>query len=120
MPGRGGEEGGATVFACVALVGLIAVTLLIAQVGTVVVARHRVQAAADLGALAGAGALQAGADEACAAAEAVVRRMGALVSECEVMRWDVTVSVERIVRMGAVGARTVRASARAGPAEQED
>jgi hypothetical protein len=35
-----GDEGLATVFACLALVALIGVTLLIAQVGAVVVARH--------------------------------------------------------------------------------
>ncbi|MFF0531478.1 Rv3654c family TadE-like protein [Nocardia amikacinitolerans] len=120
-PGRGqGEWGGATVFACVALVGLIAAALSIGQVGAVVVARHRAQAGADLAALAAAGALGGGVEAGCAAGEKVARRMGARISECRIDGWDATVTVARNVPMGLFGARTVHAIARAGPVEEEE
>nr|WP_063049478.1 Rv3654c family TadE-like protein [Nocardia arthritidis] len=111
------EDGLATVFTCLALVGLIGVTLLIAQVGVVVVARHRAQAAADSAALAAAGALVAGVEAACAEADDVARRMGTRMRVCVAAEWDVTVAVERNVPIGLYGDRVVRASARAGPVE---
>ncbi|WP_069166559.1 Rv3654c family TadE-like protein [Nocardia altamirensis] len=114
----GADEGGATVFACLVLVGLIGVTLLVGQVGVGVVARHRAQAAADLAALAAAGELVAGVDAGCAAASMVARRMGARVRTCEVAEWDATVIVERNVPMGLFGMRMVSAVARAGPVDQ--
>ncbi|MBF6355669.1 flp pilus-assembly TadE/G-like family protein [Nocardia higoensis] len=113
---RGGDKGAATVFACIALVGLIAVTSMLVNFGAVVVARHRAQAGADLGALAAAGVLDNGTDHACARAAAIVRRMGGSVTACEVVGWEVTVSVEGNVSAGVLGDRIVRASARAGPA----
>lgn len=112
-----GEEGVATVFVCIALVALIGVTLLIAQVGVVVVARHRAQAAADMAALAAAGALVDGVDAACVEADGVARRMGTRIRVCEAAEWDVTVTVERNVPIGLYGDRVVRTSARAGPVE---
>ncbi|GAB2652588.1 Rv3654c family TadE-like protein [Nocardia goodfellowii] len=115
----GDERGGATVLACLALAGLIAVTLLISQVGAAVVARHRVQAAADLAALAGAGALGEGVEAGCAAAGDIARLMRARVRTCSVSQWDVTVTAERNVPMGLFGARVVSAIARAGPVEDE-
>ncbi|MEU4597679.1 Rv3654c family TadE-like protein [Nocardia sp. NPDC023988] len=114
----GGDQGGATVFACVALAGLICSTLMVGQVGAVVVARHRVQAAADLGALAAAGALVEGAEVGCAEAGDVARRMGARVSRCEVAQWDAVVTVERQVGLGVFGVRSVVGAARAGPVEE--
>ncbi|MEU6828388.1 Rv3654c family TadE-like protein [Nocardia beijingensis] len=112
------EQGLATVFACSALVALIGVTLLIAQVGAVVVARHRAQAAADLAALTAAGALVDGVEAACDEADQVARRMGARIRVCEAAQWDATVAVERNVPIGLYGDRIVRASARAGPVEE--
>lgn len=111
------DEGVATVFACLALAALIGATLLIAQVGIVVVARHRAQAAADLAALAAAGGLAHGADVGCAEAEEIARRMGVWIQQCEVVQWDATVTVEGNVPMGLLGKRTVHAVARAGPVE---
>ncbi|MGW4328483.1 Rv3654c family TadE-like protein [Nocardia sp. NPDC004573] len=108
----------ATIFVCLALVALIGVTLLIAQVGVVVVARHRTQAAADMAALAAAGALVEGVDAACAEADGVARRMGTRIRVCEAAEWDATVTVERNVPIGLYGDRVVRASARAGPVEE--
>uniref|UniRef100_UPI0035A2499D Rv3654c family TadE-like protein n=1 Tax=Nocardia pseudovaccinii TaxID=189540 RepID=UPI0035A2499D len=111
------DDGVATVFACLALAALIGATLLIAQVGSVVVARHRAQAAADLAALAAAGELARGADVGCAEGAEIARRMGVRIQQCEVVQWDVIVTVEGNVPMGLLGKRTVRAVARAGPVE---
>nr|WP_239003598.1 Rv3654c family TadE-like protein [Nocardia panacis] len=112
--------GGATVLACSALVGLITVTVLIGQVGAVVVARHRAQAAADLGALAGAGALEGGVEAGCAAAGEIAGRMKFHLEGCEVSGWDVTLKITEKIPMGLFGVRTIRAIARAGPAEEVD
>ncbi|MFI9505798.1 Rv3654c family TadE-like protein [Nocardia sp. NPDC052566] len=115
-----GDRGAASVFAALALAGLVGVTALIGQVGVGVVARHRAQAAADLGALAGAGALAGGAEAGCAAAGEVVRRMKFRMEGCEVHGWDVFIAVAGKIPMGLFGDRTVRSVAGAGPVEESD
>ncbi|QQQ76744.1 pilus assembly protein TadE [Saccharothrix sp. 6-C] len=109
-----GDRGSASVVAvAVAAVwfGLVAVGV---HVGEVVVARHRVGAAADLGALAAAGQLVGGVAHACDRAEWVVERMGGRLASCHVEGWEVSVHVigEAVTVFGAPSAR-----ARAGPAE---
>ncbi|MEV0337164.1 Rv3654c family TadE-like protein [Nocardia sp. NPDC050717] len=117
---RRGDEGGATAFACIALAGLIVLTVVIAQVGAAVVARHRAQAAADLGALAAAGLLTEGPEAGCAEAGTLAKRMGVSVRQCEVEQWDVVVVVVAEVSFGVFGARTVSATARAGPVDESE
>ncbi|MGW0328806.1 Rv3654c family TadE-like protein [Nocardia sp. NPDC003183] len=114
------DGGGATAFVCVALAGLICLTLLVGQVGVAVVARHRAQGAADLGALAAAGLLAESAETACGEAGEIARRMGVRVRRCSVAQWDVVVDVEVNVSAGVFGMRTVQASARAGPVEENE
>lgn len=113
-----GDKGSVTVAACFAVAALIALTVLVTQIGGVVVARHRAQTAADLSALAAAGELRDGAEAGCAAAESLGRRMRAAITRCEVAGWDVLIEVEEIVPMGPFGARRIRAIARAGPVEE--
>lgn len=113
-----GDKGSVTVTACFAVAGLIALTVLVTQIGGVVVARHRAQAAADLSALAAAGELRAGAEAGCTAAESLGRRMRAAITRCEVAGWDVLIEVEEMVPIGPFGARPIRAIARAGPVEE--
>lgn len=81
--------------------------------GSVVVARHRAQAAADLAALAAASGLTAGPGEACARAGEIVAAMGAQMPSCVVAELDVIVSVA--VRAGSRFGGVARAAARAGP-----
>ncbi|KKC02305.1 helicase [Mycobacterium nebraskense] len=88
---------------------LLCVTGAGAYLGSVVVARHRAQAAADLAALAAAARLPAGAEAACARATAVAREMRTDAS-CAVDDLDVVVTVQVAVFGGAA-----RAAARAGP-----
>lgn len=83
------------------------------QVGEVVVGRHRLGAAADLGALAAAGQLTGGVAQACARARWVVERMDGRLVSCQVEGWEVSVQVSgEDTVFGAISAR-----ARAGPAE---
>ena len=108
------EDGVAVVLA----LGLVAVLLLVAVLGggavAIIATNRQVQSAADLAALAGAGAAQA-AGSPCAAVERIARRNGVVLTRCGVSGAVVTVVVER--RLPAVfGGRTLRARARAGPA----
>lgn len=84
-----------------------------AYLGSVVVARHRAQAAADLAALAAAARLPSGVQAACARATAVARQMRADDARCEVQGLDVVVTVGVVVVFVGVA----RAAARAGPVE---
>lgn len=94
------------VLLCVAAAGL--------YLGSVVVARHRAQAAADLAALAAAGRLPYGATAACARAMAVAGEMRVNATVCQVVDdLDVVVTVEVPVLFAGVA----RASARAGPVD---
>ncbi|MGZ4564451.1 MAG: Rv3654c family TadE-like protein [Mycobacterium sp.] len=89
---------------------LLCVTGAGAYLGSVVVARHRAQAAADLAALAAAARLPSGADAACARATAVARAMRTDDASCAVDDLDVVVPGRVAVFAGAASA-----AARAGP-----
>jgi secretion/DNA translocation related TadE-like protein len=97
---------------------LVFATALVAGLGGVVADQRRVASAADLAALAGAGALQDGADP-CAAARSTAARNGARLGSCAVDGEVVTVRVLR--EAGPVLGRTLEVSsrARAGPVSAE-
>jgi secretion/DNA translocation related TadE-like protein len=80
--------------------------------GGLLVARHRAQGAADLGALAGAARAFEGETAACAAAERIAGANGASVIACRVEGLDVVLTV-RVAGPEDWGA--AKASARAGP-----
>ncbi len=112
---RTSETGSATVLV-VPLLGVLAMaTVLLAVVAGAMVAQRRVASAADLAALAGAAALQRGADG-CAEAAVVSRRNGGEMITCRASEEAVqlTVRVELPVQLGR--SLTVSAQARAGPA----
>ena len=97
------------------LMGLLSVvSVFVAALGGVVVDQRRVATAADLAALAAAGALQGGAD-ACAAASAVARRNGGRLRSCRVSGDLVAVEVVRAERVVLGKGVRVSAQARAGP-----
>jgi secretion/DNA translocation related TadE-like protein len=108
------DERGAGAVLAVAMMGLL-VTVTIGVSGAVaVVAAHRgAQSAADLAALAGAGALQDGGD-ACGRAAAIAERNGASLRRCRVEDWDVRVEVTRTLRLPGT-AMELAARGRAGP-----
>jgi secretion/DNA translocation related TadE-like protein len=112
--GARAERGAVTVLA-VAMLGLlllIAGALGVAE--AMVVAHRRAQAAADLGALAGARAIQQAGDP-CAAATSVATGNGAMLDSCRVEADDVVVTV-RVTGPRWLGSRgDLSAQARAGP-----
>jgi secretion/DNA translocation related TadE-like protein len=111
---RSRDERGAAVVVAISLVAVL-VFVAVISVGTVgiVLAHRRAQAAADLAALAAAGALQGGGDP-CAAAATIAGRHGAAVTRCMVD--GLTVVVATAVELPpALGGGEVPARARAGP-----
>lgn len=111
----GDESGAATVLAALMIAALVSVTYGGVWLGSVIVARHRAQTAADLAALSGARRLGAGAEAACREVASVSAAMRAAVHSCAVERLDVVVGVG--VRVGGPIAAQARASARAGPVD---
>jgi secretion/DNA translocation related TadE-like protein len=107
------DEGSATIWMLGISDAMLLIAGMVATAGNVLVARHRAENAADLGALAGATHAIEGATTACAAAGAIVRANGGSVVDCGLEALDVivTAQVEAPPPWG-----TVRASARAGPA----
>jgi secretion/DNA translocation related TadE-like protein len=98
------------------LIGVLATAaVLVAAFGGAVVDQRRVEAAADLGALAGATAVQRG-EPGCAAAASVASANGARVLACVVNREIVEVQVARDTRRVLGLGFTVTSRARAGPA----
>ena len=108
------EAGVATVLACVCAMALIVLTGLAAQMGAALLARHRAEVAADLGALAGAAAVVAEQRSACARAAEVVTANGGTVAGCSLEGADVLVTVTVAVHLGPL-AGTATGRARAGP-----
>ncbi|WP_082895779.1 Rv3654c family TadE-like protein [Rhodococcoides corynebacterioides] len=101
-----GDRGSASVIGAFVVLSLVMVTATVMWVGAAVAARHRVQAAADLAALAGAAALVEGdAAPASAAARAVGDRMGAVLATCVAEGWDLGVRFRVTVRLGRFGVR---------------
>jgi len=98
------------------MAALITVTATVLHVGSVVATRHRVQSAADLGALAVAGALDQGTVAACEAADPIASRMQVQVRRCETDGWDAVLEMTAPVS-ALFGGKEARAVARAGPAE---
>ncbi len=107
------EHGAGTVLA-VAMMGLL-VTVTVATSGVVgVVAGHRrAQVAADLAALAGAAAVQDGAD-ACQRAGRIAARNSASLRSCDARGWEVSVTVVEEVSLPGMTMQ-LRARGRAGP-----
>jgi len=113
---RRGDRGGATVWLLGAGLLTVAFGVAIAGVGAAVVARHQAQAAADLGALAGAMHALEGEDVACRHAAEIVAANGGRLTACLLSGFDVLVTAEVAPSGYAALAGTARASARAGPA----
>lgn len=108
------ERGSALPFAVASLGLLLLVGAALGVVAAMVAAHRTAQAAADLAALAGASAVQRGADG-CAAAAAIARANGATLDDCAVAEQDVVVVV-RVTGPRWLGQRAdLSARARAGP-----
>lgn len=111
--------GAVVVLALIAALGLA--TLVALSLAGAVAARHRAMSAADLGALAGAGAAVRGGDP-CGESARIVRANGARLRRCSARRAIVTVTVDLSWRPGwglPLPAMQVLAVSRAGPVEAD-
>jgi secretion/DNA translocation related TadE-like protein len=99
------------------LVGLAAAVGLL--YGSATVARHRVETAADLSALAGARRALDGAAAPCAEARRIAEDNGSALVACQVVGLEVEVSVAKQVRTVGIGTRMIGARARAGPVDED-
>ena len=104
-PDRLGDEGSGTVNSLGLIALAITLSLLLAGVGAARTAAVRLQAVADLAALAGA--------EPCDAVASVTAANGVDVESCEVLGSDCRVIVSEFVRIMGVSVE-IRAKARAG------
>jgi secretion/DNA translocation related TadE-like protein len=108
------ETGSASIVALAMVTLLLAVTAGVAVLGSVVIARHRAQSAADLAALSSAARLMDGPRIACARATSVAQAMRTAVTDCSVQGLDAVITVQAVA--GVPGWRA-SARARAGPAD---
>ena len=107
--------GAATVWAAGAIAVLMSMVIFGLHLGGAILVRHQAESAADLAALAGAGAVLAGEQYACGQARRVTDRMRVNLVSCRVYGWDVLieVAVRPGGRLSDLGAAT--GQARAGP-----
>ena len=110
------DTGSATLWVVVAMAVVVAVAAGCVAVGTVVVARHRADIAADAAALAAAGAVLDGQAAACTAAAAIARLDGALLTRCGLDGAGAQVEVRLSLPGGLGRFGTAVGQARAGPA----
>lgn len=96
----------------VSTVAMLAIVVVVVQLGAAAIARHRAASAADLAALAGALVVLRGPDAACARVSEFVSDAGGRLESCRVDTMDVFVTVS--VGAGLLGSRAT-ARARAGP-----
>ena len=113
---RGAERGSATPFAIACLGLLVLLAAALGVVAAMVHAHRRAQSAADLGALATAQAVAAGADG-CAAGGRVAEANHAAVTSCQVAGREVRLRVEVTGPHWLGQTADLTAEARAGPAD---
>ncbi|MEV0314325.1 Rv3654c family TadE-like protein [Nonomuraea fuscirosea] len=111
------ERGSATLWG-VALMGLLmAIATVLATVGSVRVARHRVNGAADLSALAAAKLALIDPENACGRASAVAAQNGVELTRCVVNDDVADVWTALPISLPLLGTRTLTGRSRAGPAD---
>lgn len=114
QPMRRADEGVATVWTAIAVAALVWLGAAACWLGAAVAARHRVEAVADLGALAAAAHAADGPAKACDRAREVADHQGAEVTDCHWDKRDALVEV-RATRTPVPGLPPPTAHARAGP-----
>lgn len=118
--GRSRDTGAASVWLLAAGLVLVAGGLAGAAAGAAHIASHQAQAAADLGALAGAARATEGPGAACARAAELVSANGARLTRCRLDGFDLTVTVEVMPAPAAGFGRAAIATARAGPVRADE
>ncbi|MGW4485956.1 Rv3654c family TadE-like protein [Amycolatopsis sp. NPDC004368] len=110
----GPDEGVATVWTAIVAAALVGIAAAGWWLGTAVAARHRIETAADLGALAAAAHAADGPARACDRARDVAVHEGAIVTSCTWRERDALVEV-RAASPPVPGLPPPSAHARAGP-----
>jgi secretion/DNA translocation related TadE-like protein len=110
------DRGVATVYTCLGIVALLAITGLAAHLGAATLARQRAETGADLAALAGAAKVLQGPDVVCSNVVRVAVANGVQVQTCSVVGTEVLVTVTARAGTGPFGG-TASGRARAGPVE---
>jgi secretion/DNA translocation related TadE-like protein len=118
--GRARDRGSASVWLLAVGLVLVAAGAGGGTIGAAHVASHRAQAAADLGALAGAARAIEGPAAACARAAQLVAANGARLVDCRLDGLDLTVTVEVTAAALAGIGRAATATARAGPVRADE
>lgn len=116
---RSDDRGSATVWAVGGIGMIVALLTALLWFAAAVVARHRAGSAADLAALAAAGAAVAGERRACDEARWVTAHMGAELRSCRLSCWDALVEVVVPPPVVSRPFGSVAARARAGPVEPD-
>ncbi len=111
------DRGSATVWSAMAMAALVAVAGVVLQLGAAVGARHRAEAAADLGALAAAAHAVEGPDVACAKAAVVTDGMNVVLTSCLLDGWDAVVEVAAAAPAPLAVLGSAHGRARAGPVQ---
>ena len=114
------DRGSASVLTVGGMTVLLTATTLFVWVGVAVDTRHHAQSAADLAALAAAGAALTGETEACGLAKWVTDRMGVTLSSCRLNGWDARVEVAARPPGVLAGFGSAHARSRAGPVDEAD
>lgn len=109
------DRGAATVWATGAIAALLVVAVLAVWLGAAAATRHRAASAADLGALAAAGAVVEGERSACGKARWVTEHMGVELRSCRLEGADALVEVIAQPPGVLAGFGPAQARARAGP-----
>ncbi len=111
-----GDRGAATVWTVGAIAALMSVTVLVVWLGAAAATRHRAGSAADLAALAAAGAVVEGERVACTKARWVTAHMSVELHSCRLDGADALVEVVAQPPAVLAGFGPAEARARAGPA----
>ncbi len=113
MTGRRGEEGAGVVLVIGVVALLVALSVVCSGAAALVAGHRRAQVAAELAALAGAGADRSGLDP-CAAAGRIAVANGTGLAACS----DASGVVEVVVEVEVMGTWMLSGRARAGPASE--
>lgn len=109
------DRGAATMLVAGAIAAVTTLMLVVLWLGVAVVTRHRAESAADLAALAAAGAATSGERAACDKARWVTDRMAVELRSCQLDGWDALVEVVAVPPGALSGFGSAAARARAGP-----
>lgn len=113
---RAADRGSATVWTAGAIAALMSVTVLVVWLGAAAATRHRAASAADLAALAAAGAVTEGERLACGKARWVTDHMSVEMRSCRLDGADARVEIVAKPPGALAGFGPAEARARAGPA----